>query len=152
MAEEAHIVTAMTQTESTVLRVDPNTLWPLFRSLSFDRLIPSKVTSVEAVSGLAGQVDSTFKVVYTDGAEWSIHVLGVSDFHKSIIWEVVHAEPSTGFTSAINILRIYQVTSDNTSFVTWTTEYSSDAKYAILADTKYKKLEAFAEMASHLAS
>mmetsp|Transcript_3754 Transcript_3754/g.8012 ORF Transcript_3754/g.8012 Transcript_3754/m.8012 type:complete len:160 (-) Transcript_3754:39-518(-) len=152
MADESHIVTALTQTESTVLHVAPERLWPLFKSLSFNQLTPSKVANVEVVSGSPGQVDSTFKIVYTDGAEWSIHILGVSDFHNSIIWEVVHAEPSTGFTSSINILRIFRVTSDNTSFVTWSTEYSSDAKYQVLADAKYKKLEAFAEIARTLAN
>lgn len=152
MAEQVHIVTALTQTESTVLHVDPDRLWPLFKNMSFDQLIPSKVTSVEILHGSPGQVDSTFRLTYTDGAVWSAHILGVSDFHKSIIWEIVHAEPATSFTSSINILKILRVTSDNTSFVTWQTEYSSDANYSILADTKIKKQEKFAEMARTLAS
>jgi hypothetical protein len=151
MVEASPIVTSMNQTESAVISTDPERLWELLKNLSFDQLTPSKVSDVEVVSGSPGEVNSTFKIKYTDGAEWSIHVLEVSNFNKSIIWEVVDAEPSTGFTSAINSLKISKVTRDNTAFVTWQTDYSSDADYTVLADTKYKKLEAFDEMERTLA-
>jgi hypothetical protein len=151
MVEATPIVTSLNQTESAVIGTDPERLWELFKNFSFDQLTPSKVTGVEVVSGSPGQVNSTFKIKYTDGAEWSMHVLEVSNFNKSIIWEVVEAEPSTGFTSAVNSLKIHRVTKDNTTFITWQTDYSSDADYTVLADTKYKKLEAFDEIERTLA-
>lgn len=149
---ESSIVTAMTQRESAVLQTPAERLWQLVKCMSFHQLTPSKVSNVELMTGSVGQVDSTFKLTYTDGAEWCLHVLGVSDYHLSIIWEIVNAEPSAGFTSSINVVRIHRVTTDNTSFVTWSTEFSSDAKASVIADAKYKKLEAFAEMSRTLAN
>lgn len=152
MVEAPKIVTALTLTESTVLDVTPERLWPLIKTMSFNTLIPSKVTSVDLITGLLGQVDSTYRLRYADGGEWHAHILGVSDFHRSIIWEIVHAEPSPGFSSLITTVKIIRVTSDNRSFVTWQSDFSSDADFSVLSFTKQIIREKFAEMATTLAS
>mmetsp|Transcript_16052 Transcript_16052/g.29418 ORF Transcript_16052/g.29418 Transcript_16052/m.29418 type:complete len:153 (+) Transcript_16052:204-662(+) len=151
MSQESQIVTGLTLTESTVLRVTPDRLWPYFRCMKFNELTPSKVASVDLIQGHPGQVDSTYRFRYTDGGEWQAHVLGVSDYHKSIIWEIVSAEPAAGFTSLITTLKIHRVTSDDTSFVTWQSDFSSDADFSVIAHTKQILHEKFAEMARTLA-
>ena len=67
----------------------------------------------------------------------------ISQLVRSLAFEVLAAEPAVGFSSVIHTLKVTEITSDNTSFVQWTSEFSGDATNEVVLDSKFKRLEAF---------
>ena len=143
--EISKIPTSCTQTESTVLPCPIAKAWALFRDLAFDMIAPQQVKATDFESGgtTAAHVGSVLKVTYQDGSVWRIRVTEFSERLHRIAYEVLDVEPAVTTASRQGELSFVAVTSDNTTFWTWTTEFSNDADLAVISDQKYKKLEFF---------
>ena len=54
--------------------------------------------------------------------------------------------------SAVHTISLKRVTSDNSTYMEWLSDFSSDATLEVTQDSKFKKLEGFASLAKALAS
>ena len=144
------VPTSCTQIESTVLNASMNTIWPKFRDFKFVEIAPEKVKAAEFTSGVAGQVGATVKLTYTDGATWEIRITEISEKYHRLGFELIIAEPAAFATSIQTELEFYSVTSDDHTFVRWTTEFSNDADASVIQDQKYKKQEFFSAVKANL--
>ena len=63
---------------------------------------------------------------------------------------------SVAYTSATHTISVKAVTNPSgkgaESFVEWTTDYSNDAKIAVIEDSRHKKKEAFKQMSAYFAN
>lgn len=71
-------------------------------------------------------------------------------FVTNSAYELLTAEPAITSSSLQGELQFGAVTSDDTTFLRWTTEFSNDADLAVISDQKYKKLEFFKNAKSNL--
>ena len=148
--EASKIPTSCTQTESTVLQEPLAKAWAKFRGLAFDKLAPGQVSSSEYESGGEGAVGSVIKMTYKDGTIWRIRVTEFSERNHTIAYELLTAEPAHSATSMQGEIKLAAVTTDNHTFVSWTSEFSNDADLAVISDNKFKKIEFFKDCKSSL--
>ena len=150
--QKSTVPTSCSQTESTVLEVPLLTAWKHFRDFKLAELAPNKVSSTEFTDGAAGQVGSLVRLTYADGAVFDVRITEISDKYHRIAFELINAEPAATASSAETELEFLAITSDDHTFVRWTTEYSNDADASVIQDQKYKKQEFFADVKATLKS
>jgi len=131
------------QTESTVFGSPLAKVWSGFRTLAFEKIAPGTVSATEFESGAEGVVGAVVKITYTDGTVWRIRVTEFSERHHTLAYELLTAEPATTVTSVQGEFKMLSVTSNDTTFFSWMTEFSNDVDLAVMSDQKYKKQEIF---------
>ncbi len=141
-----NVVTSTHQTESTVINKPVSKVWETLRTCQFDKFFPKSVTCCKFTSGDANSVGSEFQITYKDNSVWTSTITEISENRRRVSWELVIAEPSVTFTSMSNTVSLYKVTSDNTCFIEWSTDFSNDVDSHVVQDRKYKKLDWFNEM------
>merc|ERR1711924_500402 len=65
-----------------------------------------------------------------------------------VTWEVTESEPAAPVFSATHTIICSRVTTTNQCFVSWNTDFSSDATPAVIEDSKWKKDDAFKQLSS----
>ncbi|CAM9166616.1 unnamed protein product [Heterosigma akashiwo] len=88
-------------------------------------------------------VGSSFVVNFSDGSTKTVRLVELSDIHYTVVFEVTSAEPALGCTSVVHAISLRAITASNSTFISWRTDFSSDATAEIVQDSKFKKLEAF---------
>jgi hypothetical protein len=61
---------------------------------------------------------------------------------------VISSEPASSVTSAIHTISLKKVSAQNATFIEWVTDFSNDATAEIVSDSRYKRLEAFANLSA----
>jgi len=109
---------------------------------SFWSLVESSAIVREG-NGIGISVVLTFK----DKTVQTFRAVGMDDFRRSVTLELVDSTATT-VLSLIHCISVYPVTKSDTPtcFVEWETDFSFDAGQDVLQDSRYKKLEAFADM------
>ena len=144
------VPTSCTQTESCVIGCAIEVAWEKFCAYSFNTMAPNVVASVDWTSGKAGEIGSCAKVTYKDGSSWTIRFSEFSEKHHRICYELLMAEPATTCTSVQGDIQLLRISQDNTTFCSWTTEFSNDADLTIIQDQKFKKQDTFADIQATL--
>jgi alanyl-tRNA synthetase len=121
-------------------------VWSKVRNLDFAALFPGSVASCTVEDGPADKVGSLRRVVYNDGAVWTIKLMELSDAERTLKWVLISADPAAAFTSRTDTLKLTRVTEDASTFIEWSTDFSSDAGVAVVEDCRLKKLDALKEM------
>ena len=132
--QKSVVPTSTNNTESTVLAKPIGDLWPKFKAVAFNELVPNKVESVEWTDGSAGQVGGLVEIAFKNGSKWTYQITEVSDKHHSISYNVVMAEPAMEATSLEGDITLWRVTDDDSTFVRWSTDFSNDADAEIIQD------------------
>ena len=145
-SDSMNFVTSCHQVESCVLDAPVGSVWEALRTLDFSKYTPASVKSTKFTSGSSNEVGSVFTVEYTDGSTWTFRVVEISESRRTLSYELLSAEPETTFSSLQVTLRLYKVTENDSTFVTWESDYSNDVNTHVLQDGKYKKLDAFKEL------
>lgn len=141
--EASKIPTSCTQTESTVLQAPLQKVWDRFRVFKWETIAPGKVTSTAFESGQEGLVGSVIRVTYADDSVWRLRVTEFSERQHVIAYELLTAEPAHRASSVQGELKFEAVTTDDHTFISWTTEFSNDADLTVISDQKYKKQDFF---------
>eukprot|EP00403_Amphidinium_massartii_P011706 CAMPEP_0178415390 /NCGR_PEP_ID=MMETSP0689_2-20121128/23526_1 /TAXON_ID=160604 /ORGANISM="Amphidinium massartii, Strain CS-259" /LENGTH=143 /DNA_ID=CAMNT_0020036707 /DNA_START=25 /DNA_END=456 /DNA_ORIENTATION=+ len=87
-------------------------------------------------------------VCYADNTIQKIHLVEFSLLEMKVSWEVVESEPAAPTFSAVHTITCHKVTTTNQCFVSWSTNFSSDATPEVIEDAKWKKSDAFKQLAS----
>jgi len=138
--------------ESAVVDATIDKVWCLVSDITFS--FSSLVKAVEKDKSLFGGVHV---IKYKDGTSQTIQVVEFSELHHFITYNVVVSEPSVKYTSAVHTIRLRPVTVpvggvEAQTFVEWTTDFSNDAKIDVIEDSRFKKREAFGDLAKVLKS
>jgi len=143
--------------ESAHIKAPLSEVWAVIRPLDFKYF--SGVHSVE-LEGKAthSEVGGVRKVTYADAKEAKertvqhIKLIELSDASSPhLSWDLVTSEPATHVLSASHTVQLRRVTEDNTTFIEWIADFSSDATQQVIQDARHKQLEHFKALAAHLA-
>merc|ERR1719397_939696 len=87
-------------------------------------------------------------ITYSDGTVQQVKVLGISDLHFKVSWNLVTSEPPVSYSSAVHQVQCYRITTQLSekgpmTYFTWQTDFSNDASANVVADSSLKKKDAF---------
>ncbi|KAJ2157204.1 hypothetical protein GGF46_004682 [Coemansia sp. RSA 552] len=136
-----------TNIETRVVKAPLAAVWGALKKQDF--AFWSLVKSVE-IDSSPSTVGGTRTTTFADGTVQKHRLLEFSEVSHSLTYEIVESEPAVKSMSAQHTLQVIAVTADNTAFVQWTSDYSSDGALDLVMDAKYKKLDALAELAKAL--
>jgi len=139
------VVMSTTVWESFHLRAPLEKVWALVRPANFAYL--PTVASVDEGKAALSEVGAHRTVTYKDGTQQTIRITGLSDLDYSISWELEVSVPATVFAAQTHTVRLRRVTEGNTTFIEWSTLFSSDASVEVLSDAKFKQADNFAALA-----
>jgi len=139
-------VTSTHQTESSVVDKPISKVWEELKLFNFEKLFPTNVKSLKFTGGNCNDARGVFDLTYSDGSVWSYGILEVSDQKRKISFELIEATPEVSFTSVQHTIKLIKVTAENNTFIEWSSDYTNDVNSHIIQDSKYKKLECFADM------
>lgn len=122
------------QVESSVLPVSIDKAWSFFKSLKLETLVPGIVKATNFTQGGPNQLDAIVTIEYTDGAKWELRITELSEIKHSLGYQVLSTEPTHSATSIQGQVHLRAVTDDNTTFITWTTDFSNDADATVIYD------------------
>lgn len=75
-----------------------------------------------------------------------IAVRELSSITHSITFEIIECTPASSVTSTIHTISLKKITNNNSTFIEWITDFSSDATAAVTFDSSYKRHEAFNDL------
>lgn len=75
-----------------------------------------------------------------------------SNLRHFLTFEVISCEPASPVTSAIHTIALKKVTSNNSTFIEWTSDFSNDATAEIISDSRFKRLDAFGNLSARFHS
>merc|ERR1719384_1450645 len=96
------------------------------------------------------EAGSIYNICYADNTIQKIRQLGYSILDMSVTWEVIESEPAAPTFSAVHTIQCHRVTTTNTCFMSWTTDFSNDCTVAVIEDSKWKKSDAFTQLQDFL--
>ncbi|KAJ2773853.1 hypothetical protein IWQ56_000428 [Coemansia nantahalensis] len=134
--------------ESCVIQAPAARTWEALRRQDF--AFWSLVKSVE-FSTSPCEVGGIRTTVFADGTVQKHRLLALSETDRSLTYELIDSEPAAPSLSAQHTLQVFSVTADNSSFVQWSSDFSSDRSTEVVEDAKFKKIDALAELAKSLA-
>jgi hypothetical protein len=127
--------------QSAVIPRRASALWADIAKLDFKWW--GLVSTSTFVQGGENQVNSLVKLVFADGASWTVRVTGISHERKSLEFELVETTPQLSVSGVNHEIVIQEVSLTDQAFISWTADYSSDASPEVIQDSKFKRVEAF---------
>ena len=114
-------------TASGIIGANIEKVWAAVRSFDFPSKLLSSVKSCELLDGAgATSVGAVRKLTWEHGEWKQQRLLELSDLHYTVSWELVASEPASETTATISTIRLARITEDNTTLLTWSTDFSSD--------------------------
>jgi hypothetical protein len=145
-SDSMNFVTSCHQTESCVLGTPIGKVWDALKTFDFAKYLPTSVTTVKFVTGSANEIGSVFSVEYTDGSVWTFRIVEISESRRVLSYELIDAKPDITFSSLQLTIRLYKVTENNSTFISWESDYSNDVNTHVVQDGKFKKVDAFKDL------
>ncbi|KAF9207867.1 hypothetical protein BGZ49_010351 [Haplosporangium sp. Z 27] len=134
--------------ESRVIEAPIDIVWTHVRTVELGFWTAVKSVQVE---GGVSEVGSTRKISFKDGALQEVKIVELSDLSHTVSFDFIEAQPPVDFMSALHTITLHKVTANNTTFVEWSAEFSSDAQLAVIEDSRYKRQEGLEDLAKAVA-
>ncbi|KAK6840919.1 hypothetical protein PG990_006966 [Apiospora arundinis] len=141
------IPTATSVVESAVIKAPLSHVWHHIKLQNFSAFW-SALKSSEAVK--SQEETDLVKWTFNDGTELEVKQEEHSTINHYITYSVITSKPELSYTSVVSTIRCYAVTSgelENSTFVEWTGNFSSDADAGVIQDAKFKRRDALADLA-----
>uniref|UniRef100_A0A7S1EDV1 Bet v I/Major latex protein domain-containing protein n=1 Tax=Hemiselmis andersenii TaxID=464988 RepID=A0A7S1EDV1_HEMAN len=133
--------------ESSIINAPCPKVWSKIRSMDFAwwRLVKKTAVTTGASSC---EVGSCHKIDYSDGSSWTVRLCELSDIDHFLTYEVIASTEALPVTSAVHTIRLRRITASSETMVEWETIFSNDAGNPVIEDSRFKKLEAFKDLAA----
>ncbi|KAK8096094.1 uncharacterized protein PG998_002781 [Apiospora kogelbergensis] len=141
------IPTATSVVESAVIKAPLSHVWHHIKLQNFSAFW-SALKSSEVVK--SQEETDLVKWTFNDGTELEVKQEEHSTINHYITYSVITSKPELSYTSVVSTIRCYAVTSgelENSTFVEWTGNFSSDADAGVIQDAKFKRRDALADLA-----
>ncbi|EAA32891.1 Bet v1-like protein [Neurospora crassa] len=133
--------------ESAVIKAPLSFVWHFIKLQEFDKFW-SAISKAEHVKGTSEETDIV-RWTFKDGNVIEVKQDEHSNLEHFITFSVINAEPELSYSSVVNTIRLWPVTSGefaNTTFIRWSTRFSSDADLGVIEDAKYKRQDALKDL------
>ncbi|KAK7923690.1 hypothetical protein PG985_007761 [Apiospora marii] len=141
------IPTATSVVESAVIKAPLSHVWHHIKLQNFSAFW-SALKQSEVVK--SQEETDLVKWTFNDGTELEVKQEEHSTINHYITYSVITSKPELSYTSVVSTIRCYAVTSgelENSTFVEWTGNFSSDADAGVIQDAKFKRRDALADLA-----
>ncbi|WQF76615.1 Putative polyketide cyclase/dehydrase, START-like domain superfamily [Colletotrichum destructivum] len=141
------IPTSTSVVESAVIKAPLSHVWHFIKLQNFQNFW-SALKGSEAVK--AQEETDVVRWTFKDGTVLEVKQEEHSTINHFITYSVITSQPELSYTSVVSTIRCYPVTSgesENSTFVEWTGNFSSDADAGVIQDAKFKRREALADLA-----
>ncbi|ETO21870.1 hypothetical protein RFI_15333 [Reticulomyxa filosa] len=175
--KEKDIPSSTHVSESTVLNANIDKVWELVHDCTFP--FSGLVKQVKKDSS-GGPCKSLFvfcyKLLKSKGTSQTIQIVELSELKHFVTYSIVMSEPrfvfftiflifekkssllcvfSVKYSSATHTIKLFPVTvpvggAEAQTFIQWETDFSNDAKIDVIEDSRFKKREAFSDLAKAL--
>ncbi|EMR71083.1 putative secondary metabolism biosynthetic enzyme [Eutypa lata] len=142
------IPTSTSVVESAVIKAPLSQVWHHIKLQNFADWW-SALKSSEWVKGASDETD-VVKWSFKDGTELEVKQEEHSTINHYITYGVITSKPGLSYTSVLSTIRLFAITSgdlENSTFVEWTGNFSSDADAGVIQDAKFKRRDALADLA-----
>mmetsp|Transcript_4068 Transcript_4068/g.6899 ORF Transcript_4068/g.6899 Transcript_4068/m.6899 type:complete len:342 (-) Transcript_4068:1136-2161(-) len=137
-------------TESAIINARIDAVWNAIKSATFDFLSTVKSSQIVPPNSSSIAVGNCRRIVYNDGASQTIQISSISLLSHSITYSVISSSPSIAYSGAEHKIRAIEVTTDDRTYIEWSTDFSNDASLQVIEDSRYKKKEAFGDLREYL--
>ncbi|KAK3379180.1 hypothetical protein B0T24DRAFT_569007 [Lasiosphaeria ovina] len=144
----ASIATTNEVIESTVIKAPLAQVWHLIKLPEFHKFW-SAIKKTEKVTGVSDETD-VVRWHFKDGSKVEVKQDEHSNLAHFITFSVILAEPALTYSGVVNTIRCWPVTAgdcENSTFVEWTSKFTSDADLGVIQDAKYKRRDALKDLA-----
>ncbi|KAK1995031.1 Bet v1-like protein [Colletotrichum falcatum] len=141
------IPTSTSVVESAVIKAPLSHVWHFIKLQNFQSFW-SALKGSEFVK--AQEETDIVRWTFNDGTVLEVKQEEHSTINHYITYSVITSQPELSYTSVVSTIRCYPVTSgelENSTFVEWTGNFSSDADAGVIQDAKFKRREALADLA-----
>ena len=149
MSGQKAVATTNEVIESAVIRAPLSHVWHFLKLAEFDKFWGA-IKKSEHVKGVSDETD-TVRWTFKDGNVVEVKQDEHSTLEHYITYSVIDAEPELSYSSVVNTVRCWAVTSgefQDSTFVRWTSKFTSDADIGVIEDAKYKRRDALKDLAS----
>jgi len=149
----ADIATTNEVIESAVIREPLSHVWHFLKLGDFAKFW-SALSNSEHIKGVSDETD-VVRWTFRDGDVVEVKQDEHSNLEHFITYSIINADPKLPYSSAVSTIRCWAVTSgefENSTFVRWTSRFSSDAKADVIEDAKYKRRDALNDLAKAAAA
>ncbi|KAF2862917.1 Bet v1-like protein [Piedraia hortae CBS 480.64] len=133
---------------STVIRAPLSHVWHLIKLQEFNKFW-SALSQSEFVKGASDDTD-VVKWTFKDGTVLEVKQEEHSSINHFVTYSIISSKPELSYSSVLSTIRCFPVTTgdlESSTFVQWTATFSSDADAGVIADARYKRSEALADLA-----
>jgi ubiquitin carboxyl-terminal hydrolase L3 len=132
-------------TQSAHINAKIDTVWRLVSALNF-RFLPT----VEGVKcddkADAHAVGSERTIIFKDRTTQRIRLTEFSDLRRKLTYELVESNPPATYSSVVHTISLIRVSTNDSTYIEFASDYSRDASNLVLVDSKYKKLDFFNQL------
>ncbi|KAK4169960.1 hypothetical protein QBC43DRAFT_225645 [Cladorrhinum sp. PSN259] len=135
--------------ESTLIRAPLSHVWHFIKLAEFHNFWPA-IEKAEHVKGVSDDTD-VVRWTFKDKSVVEVKQDEHSNLEHYITYSVITSTPELSYSSVVSTIRCWAVTSgeyEASTFVRWTSKFSSDADASVIEDAKYKRREALLGLAS----
>jgi hypothetical protein len=134
--------------ESAIIDAPLEIVWSSIRLVDFSWCVAVKGAAKLQSGASLASIGSTRIVTWADNdSTWQLlDLLEVDDVNRRVSWEVIASEPSLACMAQIHTIFLARVTDTNATYIQWNTEFSNDATNQVVADSKWKKRDAFNDL------
>jgi len=150
MSKQSQIPTSTSVVESCVVKAPIGDVWHLIKLQDFSKFW-TKLSKSEPVKDTSLET-SVAKWTFTDKTVLEVKQEAHSSIDHYITYSIITAQPELTYTSCLSTVRLFPITTGEHhtghTFVQWSANFSSDADAGVIADAKYKRQEALADLAA----
>mmetsp|Transcript_31953 Transcript_31953/g.63364 ORF Transcript_31953/g.63364 Transcript_31953/m.63364 type:complete len:201 (-) Transcript_31953:57-659(-) len=136
--------------ESAVIDAPQHKVWTQLANMTFEWW--GLVSTAEACEASGPNVvGGCHTLTFADGTTWMIELREVSLTNHSLGFDVITSSQDLTCSSITHTFTVHSVTSSGQSYFEWETNFSNDATLEVVEDSRFKKLDAFNDLAAHMA-
>lgn len=90
------------------------------------------------------------QLTFKEGTQQTVQLTELSDDLHQISYALISSNPPVNHLGANHTIRLFRVTSDNTTFLQWTSRYSGNTPVEVIEDSRWKKRDAFEHVLEYL--
>eukprot|EP00658_Telonema_sp_P-2_P039885 TRINITY_DN284_c0_g1_i2.p1 TRINITY_DN284_c0_g1~~TRINITY_DN284_c0_g1_i2.p1 ORF type:complete len:136 (+),score=34.77 TRINITY_DN284_c0_g1_i2:204-611(+) len=100
--------------ESAVIQASVDTVWSSIRSMDFG--YNDLIAGAELKSGnCPNEVGSVHELMYKDGTSWTVQLLELSDFRRTLVLDLLERTDGVSVSSCMHQISLKRITQDDTT-------------------------------------
>jgi hypothetical protein len=128
--------------ESAIIDLPVEDVWKVIRPLDFS-FNPDVVSAKTEGKDGPTDVGSVRNVIYKDKTSQMIKLVELSDGNRRVSWDLISSSPPNHVMSASYTVQLRKVSASNSTYISWSVDFSNDSTAEVYSDAVYKAKDNF---------